>query len=385
MSLRFEFVDSIKSVRRDDWQRLSADAGPFLSHPFLSALEETGAVSEATGWTPQHLVIYQHNKVVGVQPWYRKSHSYGEYVFDFAWANAYHQHGLAYYPKLISAVPFTPITGSRLLLAPELTLDAVLPDLTKVLAQTVQDSGLSSLHWLFCPKVQSTQLTQLGWSERCSVQFIWRNRHYTGFSDFLSHFTARRRKSVRKERQKISQQGVTVTRLTGESIDSTAMQFFSACYQQTYFKRSGHQGYLPPEFFTRIAASMRDNIMLVIASRDGQPLASALYFYDHYELCGRYWGSLEEVDGLHFECCYYQGIEFCIEHQIPTFNPGTQGEHKILRGFEPTLCYSAHLIGNAQFKRAIDDFLQRERAGMLAYQQEAATLLPYKVSTPEEN
>lgn len=377
-SFVFEFISDIGQINQTDWNALAQGHGPFLQHQFLLALENSNSVCADSGWQPHHLLIYQNHTLTGILPLYIKNHSYGEYVFDFAWADAYHQHGLEYYPKLIAAIPFTPVTGSRLILRAGTSHQDLLPTIKQALITRMKALGISSLHWLFVTHQASELLSENDFLPRRSVQFLWRNYQYTNFEHFLSRFTARRRKSVKKERQKIRHAGIHVTRLSGDQIDLADMQFFYQCYRQTYLKRSGHEGYLKQAFFKQLFLELADNLLLVIAKKGDESVAAALYLFDQNQLCGRYWGAIGDYDGLHFECCYYQGIEFCIEKDIASFNPGTQGEHKILRGFEPTFCYSNHWLAEPAFHQAVDRFLQQERPEMELYKMQSSTLLPFK-------
>lgn len=378
---RIEFINQIARVDKASWDRVASKHHPFVSYAFLHALEASNSVNAESGWQPHHLLIYQNDQLIGMLPLYSKTHSYGEYVFDFAWANAYHQHGLEYYPKLVATIPFTPVTGSRLMLSGAVDHNALLPLILDALKEFVSQQAHSSLHWLFVDESTSKELSENGLLQRRSVQFQWFNRGYNDFTDFLSHFTARRRKSIRKERQKMTSSQISVQRVSRQHITDEQMVFFYQCYRQTYRKRSGHDGYLTEAFFNMLLKDLSDNLLLVIALRDERPIASALYLFDEHQLCGRYWGSMEDVDGLHFECCYYQGIEFCIERGIKSFNPGTQGEHKILRGFEPIFCYSNHCLQEPAFHHAIERFLQQETPEIKQYKDNAASLLPFKQST----
>ncbi|MFT5313169.1 MAG: putative N-acyltransferase [Paraglaciecola sp.] len=380
----FKFISGIEQIEKKQWNKLAESSGPLMQYSFLHALENSGSVSQATGWQPQHMLIYQKNSLIGILPLYIKTHSYGEYVFDFAWANAFKEHGLNYYPKLVSAIPFTPVTGTRLLLTGGLERNEVIRQACEAVQQQAKNLGLSSIHWLFVEQEMSTKLAEHQQLVRRSVQFQWFNRGYQSFTDFLSHFNARKRKSVKSERRKVCNAGIVVKRVSGDDITQQKMDFFYRCYQQTYLKRSGHQGYLTQSFFKKILDSMQQHIMLVIAEHNDTPIASALYLFDENQLCGRYWGALEEADGLHFECCYYQGIEFCIERNIASFNPGTQGEHKISRGFEPVYCYSNHWIKEPAFHDAIDQFLQHETVNIQHYKAGAEKLLPFRQTAAED-
>jgi predicted N-acyltransferase len=376
----FKFSTSIEKIGQTVWDDLANGNSPFCQYPFLHALETSGSVGADSGWLPFHCVIYQNFEPVGILPLYKKTHSYGEYVFDFAWANTYKQHGINYYPKLVGAIPFTPVTGARLMLSDEVDKQQLLPALCKEITEQLTLSGMSSMHWLFVEQDISQLLHQHGQVQRHTVQFQWFNRQYSSFEDYLSHFNSRKRKNVKKERLKVTSDDVKVVRLHGDNLSKDNMHFFYHCYKQTYLKRSGHDGYLTETFFQQLFKDLRHNLMLVIALKDERPIASALFIFDHNQLCGRYWGALEEVQNLHFECCYYQGIEFCIEQNIAKFNPGTQGEHKILRGFEPIYCYSNHSLKESAFHEAVERFIQQENIQIAEYKNNAEKLLPFKQS-----
>ena len=308
-------------------------------------------------------------------PIYIKEHSYGEYVFDHAWANAYYQHGREYYPKWISAVPFTPVTGPRILFDPDCdraSLDNVLLDGL----DSLQGGGVSSLHVLF-PAATPDMLSPAGYLSRYSVQFQWHNYDYQTYDDFLAAMTSRKRKSMKKAYAQLPHQGVTIERLTGSEITEADSAFFYHCYQQTYLKRSGHTGYLTKAFFAEIFETLSDNILLVIARQNDKRVASALFFFDDTGLYGRYWGAIDDIDGLHFVCCYLEGIHFSIDKALPLFNPGTQGEHKILRGFEPVFCRSYHKLFAHEFHMAVADYLHRETPAVVRYFNQARDVLPF--------
>jgi len=347
---------------------------PFLAAEFLAALEDSGSVTAATGWTPRHLAARPGRPFM---PLYVKTHSYGEYVFDWAWADAYHRNGLAYYPKLVTAIPFSPVTGPRL--RPAATPD---PDCGAALFAAVQEiaaaTGASSWHLLFPDADTRNRFAGLGLLERIGVQFHWPNRGYRDFDDFLDTCTARKRKMVRRERARIAAQGLQVEMLPGTAIDAGLWDFCYRMYQTTYRKRSGTGGYLARDFFARIGAALRDQIVLAVARVGGEPVAAALYFHDEEHLYGRYWGSVREYECLHFELCCYQGIDFAIRHGLRRFDAGAQGEHKLARGFEPVETWSLHWIRDQRFAVAIADFLARERAHLQRYIEEARALLPYR-------
>ena len=405
---RITIIDSIEQLSKECWQYLAKEAGPFLSYEFLHALERSGSCSNESGWQPCHIAIAksQHEAANLVIPGYLKTHSYGEYVFDHAWANAYAQHGLDYYPKWISAIPFTPVTGPRLLCDGHVVLTpALLHELEDTVATYVESvfgETLSSFHWLFPNESTSAQITSSGtpWENglpdglsierlrdesgalnryltRYAVQFQWHNYGYNDFDDFLNALTSRKRKDIKKSRRKLNEQGVRFTHHTGNKISPETLQFFTKCYKATYLKRSGHVGYLNDAFFEQLVESMSDNMLIVTALENEVAVASALFFYDDTGLYGRYWGALKEIDELHFACCYFEGIEFAIAKKLPLFNPGTQGEHKILRGFEPIYCRSHHKLRHAPFHTAVADFLQRETPHIASYFNQARNALPF--------
>ena len=340
---------------------------PLHREAFLTALHQNGCLSATTGWLPHYLVADS-----GWCAFYEKRHSYGEFVFDWAWADAYQRHGLLYYPKLVAALPYTPVPGNKVY------GDLPMGDIVTAAEQFSLQRHMSSVHWLYCDKATQASLTKQGYIGRKSVQFHWFNRDYADFSDFLDTFVSRKRKMVNKERRNVQHQGIRIERKTASNIDAQDLDFFYRCYRDTYQKRSGHNGYLPNAFFQQLGNTMSNELLLVLAYQDNRPVACALFAYDKDGLYGRYWGCIEEHEFLHFECCLYQGIEFCIEQNIPFFNPGTQGEHKLLRGFEPVWCYSAHKLHHPDFHRAINTFCLQEALQLEQYRQQALTLLPFK-------
>lgn len=378
LELELEFADAIADVGQAAWDTVAGTAYPFTRYSFLHALEQTGAVSPESGWRPHHLLVKQDGQLCAVMPGYLKSHSYGEYVFDWAWADAYHRYGRDYYPKLLFAIPFTPATGPRLCVAEGSDRDAVLVAVANQLPDYVAGMGASSLHILFSDADTADRWQAEGFSQRVGPQYHWFNNGYRGFDDFLARFSSRKRKNLRKERRTVAEQGLTLERLRGDQVSPELWRFFFHCYQITYAKRSGHGGYLPERFFSQLAQTMPEQLVLVVARHQGEPVAAALNFRGDNTLYGRYWGCVREYDFLHFEACYYQGIEYCIEQGLARFDPGAQGEHKIQRGFEPILTYSNHWLADPAFARAVDDFLDRERDHIAAYLSEARELLPFK-------
>ena len=376
-----KIITSIADINTDDWQKLkpcpSKSNTPFISREFLMALESSGSVGHNTGWLPQHLAIFSGEDLLGLQISYLKTHSYGEYVFDHAWANAYHQHQIPYYPKLVSCIPFTPVTGSKLLINRDYQAKDVVAMLYEQIPIIVNTMDSSSWHGLFWPE-KITNECPTEFAQRTQVQFEWHNRAYSNFDAFLSQLKARKRKMITKERESVKASGISIRRLVGAKIDEAAMHRFTQCYQATYIKRSGHTGYLTPEFFQQIRSTMPNNILLVEAYQDNSFVAAALCFVDDKALYGRYWGALQDISHLHFECCYYQGIEFAIENKLSLFNPGTQGEHKLARGFEAINCHSYHYLVHPDFQQAVINFCAHERELVADYAAECVRATPYK-------
>lgn len=377
-TLQIRFLSTIADVEARCWNALAKDAGPFLRHEFLLALESSGSVGSKTGWQPQHLLVENGEGILlAAMPLYLKSHSYGEYVFDWSWADAYRAHGLNYYPKLLTAIPFTPSTGPRLLFAEG--LDG--KQLTAMIVQAVSEQALkrqiSSWHVLFPPAELSEQLQQAGMLQRRATQFQWFNRGYQSFEDFLGQLNSRKRKNLKKERKAVAEQGISFRHYAGSDITEQEWDQFYLFYQSTYHVR-GQQAYLSREFFSQVGRDMQESLLLVTASKNDRCIAGALSFRDDTTLYGRYWGSLQEFDFLHFETCYYQGIDYCIKHGLQRFDSGAQGEHKIQRGFEPVTTWSNHWIADPAFRQAIAGFLEQEAAYVESYKSNAATFLPFR-------
>ncbi len=363
-------VDTLGNIEPETWNAL-AGGHPFIRHEFLHALHETGCACERTGWMPQYLTLWQGSSLVGAMPLYLKLHSYGEYVFDWAWAEAYHRHGLEYYPKLLGAIPFSPVTGPRLL-ARDGATRALLVRAALQLAQ-----GVSSLHVLFPQEPDAREMEAAGMTLRRSVQFHWKNQGYASFEGFLSDLVSAKRKRIRQERRKVRETGVQFRRLVGSEIRDEHWSFFARCYNGTY--RAHHSTpYLNIAFFRRLGEAMPGNVLMVLAELDGKPVASALNIFSQTTLYGRYWGSVEHVPLLHFETCYYQALEFCIERGIRNFEGGAQGEHKLARGFMPVQTWSAHWLKHPQFADAVEKFLAREAAGIEHYADELNERSPFR-------
>ena len=380
MNYRTHIVSSLAELGQAAWDGLVAiqdRPNPFLSYAFLHAMHESGSASADTGWQPQFLALYDGDTLAAAMPLYVKTHSYGEYVFDWAWADAYHRNGQEYYPKLLSAIPFTPVTGPRLMAVNAQARAA----LVAVLCATQQASEVSSTHILYPPEDQVAELEAAGFLLRSGVQFHWLNAGYTSFEQFLGTLEKKKRKNIRAERRRVFDAGVTMRRVRGADALDADWELFNRCYVRTY--QAHHSTpYLNLDFFLRIGRSMPQNILLVIAERDGAPIAASLVIHSEDTLFGRYWGELEHVPCLHFETAYYQPLEFCIEQKIATFEGGAQGEHKMARGFLPTKTWSAHWLAHPAFADAIERFLAREKGGMDDYIDELSERNPFKDMAP---
>jgi predicted N-acyltransferase len=376
--LHLEILDHLSDVTAADWNALlSPDSGPFLKYEFLSALENTGCVGGHTGWQAAHLVLKKANQLVGAMPLYLKQHSYGEFVFDWSWAQAYEQQGLNYYPKILGAIPFTPVQGSRILYLAGLNKTEIQNALIKGLKSLLIENELSSAHVLFPTTGEVEQLKGHGFLLRDSVQFHWHNQGFQNFEQFLSVLTMKRRKNIRREREQVAREAISFKHLSGKVSTDKDWEFFFDCYQNTYLEHQSSP-YLSEAFFKLWVKQMPENLHLILAQRDSISIAASLIVVDREssKAYGRYWGALERVPCLHFETAYYQAIEYCIKEGIQTFEGGAQGEHKMARGFLPTTIQSAHFIKDPRFSKAIEHFLQREHQGIGAYVDELAEHSP---------
>jgi len=377
LNYRTHIVSSLDEIGQPAWDALvaaQAQPNPFLSYAFLHALHASGSAAPDAGWQPQFVTLFDADDTLAAAlPLYVKYHSYGEYVFDWAWAEAYERNGLDYYPKLLSAIPFTPVTGPRLM-AVDATARAAL---IQVMKKTQKTTKVSSMHILYPPESEAKALEAAGYMLRSGVQFHWINQDYKDFDAFLATLEMKKRKNIRAERRKVAEAGVTLRRVRGAQATEADWRMFNRCYRHTY---AAHHStpYLNLDFFKRIGATMPDNILLVIAERDGAPIAASLVIHNDHTLFGRYWGELEHVPCLHFEASYYQPLEFCIEHGIKTFEGGAQGEHKMARGFLPTRTWSAHWLAQPAFADAVKNFLERESGGIEQYIDELNDRNPFK-------
>lgn len=366
----------MRDIDSAQWNELSG-GHPFLRHEFLAALEETGCATAGTGWTPQHLLLTDESGLLAAAPLYLKDHSWGEFVFDFGWARAFEQQGLRYFPKLLCAVPFTPATGPRLLGRHGLPTATVHAALLEAMLEHARAHRLSSVHALFLDEAAREACVAAGWLLRRDCHFQWHNRGYGQFDDFLAAFSAEKRKKARRERRRVQEQGIEFRTLDGTQITDQQLDYVYAFHAMT-FMRHGHTPYLNRAFFERVARTLGSSMMVKMAYREERPVAAAVFFRSGDTLYGRYWGAEAEYHSLHFETCYYQGIDYCIEQGLQRFEPGTQGEHKLARGFEPAITWSAHWIENASMRRAIAAWLQREGESVQAYASEADAHAPFR-------
>ncbi|HEX8540614.1 MAG TPA: GNAT family N-acetyltransferase [Pseudomonas sp.] len=367
-------TDSLSTIAPSQWDALVSGNSPFLRHAFLSALEDSGSLGSRSGWRAEHLLNFQDGQLVAAMPAYRKWHSYGEYVFDHGWADACRRAGIAYYPKLLVAVPFSPVSGPRILCAsPEAGIE-----LLNGLPGYLQEQELSSAHVNFTdPLADAFLAEQPGWLQRYGCQFHWQNRGYRDFQDFLDALSSRKRKQMRKEREQVAGQGIEFEWLEGQQLSEALWDFVYACYSNTYEIR-GQSPYLTREFFSLLAERMPEAIRVVLARQGSRPVAMAFSLLGGDSFYGRYWGCLAEFDRLHFETCFYQGMDYAIANGLQRFDAGAQGEHKLIRGFEPIITRSWHYLTHPGLKDAVTDFLEQERVGILAYAEDARGALPYR-------
>ena len=373
--MQSRIVTSIDRIPAAQWNALALGGNPFVRHEFLLAMERAGCVGKAAGWLPHHLLLEDQGQLVAAMPLYRKSHSWGEFVFDWSWARAYDQAGLRYYPKLVSMPPFTPATGPRLLLAPGASPE-VRARLSTELLTYAKSEQMSSAHLLFLTDEDRASLEGEGYLWRKDCQFHWYNRGYKTFDDFIATFRSDKRKKALRERRRVREGGVTFRTLTGAEMDANLWNIVFG-FSAATFESHGHEHYLNVEFFQAVSAVMPQSVVIKLAEYQGHPIATAIFFRGDEALYGRYWGAAANYHSLHFETCYYQGIEYCIEQGLQHFEPGTQGEHKVPRGFEPTTTWSAHWIADPRFRLAIEHYLNDERASIDQYILQVEEHTPY--------
>jgi len=381
-------LESIEDVAPGKWNSLSRDGIPFLRHEFLSALETSGSAAADTGWEPRHLVLRDGDAVLAAMPLYLKSHSWGEFVFDHAWAEAFHRAGRRYYPKLVSCVPFTPVSGPRALTAPGVDRHRACRILANAATELCRDSHASSLHVLFPPERDLVPLQETGLMIRKDCQYHWNNRGYRDFDDFLSGFRSARRKKLLRERRRVTEAGIQFRVIGGDDMDDGLMDTVFRMHALT-FARRGQAPYLNRRCFGLLRDRLGSRMVVVLAERDTAPVACAISFRGQDGLFGRYWGAIEDLHSLHFETCFYQGIEYCIRENLARFEPGAQGEHKLRRGFDPTVTFSAHWIAEPAFAAAIGHYLDREADWVDRYVIDARDQLPFhrgrQQDDPEES
>lgn len=380
--MRIEVHERIADIDATQWNRLATTQYPFVRHEFLALAESSGCVSETTGWSPRHIGIYNSgNSLVAAMPLYEKNHSWGEFVFDWSWAQAYQRAGLDYYPKLVSAMPFTPASSPRLM-----TIDndpALAAELLARAIKLAKDDDLSSLHVLF-PTVQELPLLEsAGLKLRKDCQFHWQNHDYRNFEAFLQTFSSSKRKKAKRDRRHVAEQGVTFRWLDGHALDRAIWRDVYQLISNTFLQR-GSMPYYNLDFLMEVSSRLPDNIQVVLAEKNKQTIATAVFYRGSDALYGRYWGCDADINALHFETCYYQGIEYCIEHGISRFEPGTQGEHKISRGFSPITTWSAHWLAHPEFFSAVEQYLDREQDYIDRYIDAVNLHSPFKQSERNE-
>ena len=375
-------VERIDDIPAADWNRVSGTAHPFTRHEFLAALEHHDCVGERFGWHPMHVVVHDAEGVLaGAAPLYLKDNSYGEFVFDWSWADAWHRAGLRYYPKLVSAIPYTPVTGRRLLVRPDTNRQAVQAALLEKALELTETTGSSSLHWLFTDDKDTDVLLRHDMMRRTSCHFHWRNANYRSFDDFLSCLTSRKRKKIRRERRYVKEAAIRMEIIHGDEASDEHWQIMHDFYRSTFERKSGIPT-LSLGFFHEISRNMGQQVLLVFAWHEDEAVAGAINLRGDSALYGRHWGCREQYHSLHFETCYYQGIDYCIRHGLTLFEPGAQGEHKISRGFLPTLTWSAHWISDASFRVAVDRFVAHEHELVLEYRDDLQRCSPFRDDIP---
>lgn len=371
----------INQISADDWNRLLSDNNPFMRHEYLAGLELCGCVGESSGWQPSHIAAYDNekmSKLLGVMPCYLKTNSYGEYIFDWAWADAHYRHGMEYYPKLTNAIPFTPATGERWLVDSQNADAATVSNaLIDAAIKIVEDDKLSSMHCLFLTRSQFDFLDDKQFSLRLSNQFHWHNQGYQDFNGFLAKMSSKKRKNIKRERRRVNESGIRYKWLTGDDLNTDNARQMYQFYKRT-INYYGAQSYLNSAFFDYIAKSFNQQTLFLFAYFEDTVIAGGLYFKSDNSLYGRYWGALNNFHSVHFETCYYQAIEWCINNGYQRFEAGAQGEHKLARGLEPTQTYSAHWISHPQFRHAIDEFLGHEKGQITRYSENMLSHSPFK-------
>ena len=377
MNYTVTYLTALSQIDEQVWDRITKNATPFMQYAFLSALETSGCVQQSTGWQPNHMIIEQDNVPIAVMPLYVKYHSYGEYVFDQEWAQAYQHYEMRYYPKLLSAIPFTPVTGPRLACTQPALFESLLEFALEHIQLLCNAHGFSSWHCLFTPQTQTHIWQSKPLLHRTGVQFHWQNREYDSFDHYLSTLQSKKRKTIKRERRRILEQGIQHHWMQAGNMSETDWQGFYQCYCATYIKRR-QTPYLNLNFFQTIATANPQGILCLMAKQDDTLIACSLFFTSDTTLFGRYWGCIEDKDSLHFETCYYQGIDYAIRYSLQSFDAGAQGEHKLTRGFEPIQTNSWHWINSPEFREPIQRYVTQESELIKGYQDDCKTLLPFK-------
>ncbi len=379
MTLRATVLPSLDSIAPEQWDALNPSANPFVGYRFLRSLETTGCLGQEHGWYPQYLCVHDQNDVlVAAAPGYIKTNSYGEFVFDWAWAEAYEHHGLNYYPKLIIAAPYTPATGPRALIAQDQDEQACLSLLIRAADAVVDQHKLSGMHWLFSDQASNQKICATGeLLVRRGVQYHWLNHGYNSFDDFLASLNSRKRKNIKRERRSVAAQEITLSWHNGRDLSPDDWRQVHAFYAGIYDRKWGTPS-LSADFFIQMGEGLPDNSHVVFATLHGTRVACSVMYSSNDTLYGRYWGCDQQLDCLHFEACYYQGIEYCIRHGLSRFEPGAQGEHKIARGFLPEYTWSGHRLVNTDFQRAVADFLRRETPAIEQQHEQLSGWSPFK-------
>ncbi len=372
-----ECITSISEVSRQDWNALIRDHSPFTRHEFLAALELSNSVNPDNGWLPHHVLYMESNELLAAMPFYIKGHSYGEYIFDWAWADAYHRHGYDYYPKGVCAIPYTPASATKILVKAGVQTDKAQAAIIKHVLKKADELELSSVHSLFLAQTELTAWTAQQFTSRSSYQFHWNNDNYSSFDDYLGKFTSSKRKKIRQQRKSLKSDDIEFKVLKGAEISEQNWRDFYRFYKNT-IRLHGAMAYLNLDFFLSIGRSMPDQIMLIAVYLNQRNIASALFFESHSTLFGRYWGCDIEINNLHFETCYYQAIDYCIKNRIQYFEAGAQGEHKLSRGLLPVKILSAHWLNHPQFYQAIKDHIEIEGDHVEHYLQQLQQHSPFK-------
>ncbi|MDH5436361.1 MAG: GNAT family N-acetyltransferase [Gammaproteobacteria bacterium] len=371
--MQTSICSDLSEISADDWNALAGDHNPFVQHAFLVALEKYHCVGDRWGWLPQHILIHENNNLVGAMPMYLKNNSYGEFVFDWAWAEAYQRHQLPYYPKLVNSIPYTPATGPRLLAR----TPAIKKQLVATAIERAKQLDASSMHWLFTNSDDTALLSEQGYMLREGVQFHWENNDYVHFDDFLATLTSKKRKKIKRERRLVREANVEIECLNGHEIADEQWKIFHQFYTSTFEVKSGYPT-LSLDFFKALGQTMPDQVLLIMAKHENKYVAGAFNLKGKDTLYGRHWGCNQYFHSLHFECCYYAAIDYCIQHKLNRFEAGAQGEHKLARGFLPVATWSAHWLSHPQFSEAIRDFVEREQVAMDDYIETLGEHSPYK-------